>query len=205
MRSGTGRDATPAGRSVRAPRADAQRNRARVLAAAEQVFAEQGTSVSTEEVAKAAGVGIGTVFRHFPTKAELLEAVFLERIRRFAEEAAELTVAADPSAAFWTFLTRVAEVASSKNAYAEALEAAGADLSEALHPARQQLPRALGVLLRRAQEAGAVREDVGVPELIALMAATSRITDHGGDASLQERVRAIVFDGLRPAGRLSRS
>jgi AcrR family transcriptional regulator len=192
-------------KAVRALRSDAQRNCSRVLAAAEEVFAAHGTSVSTEEVARVAGVGIGTVFRHFPTKAALLEAVFLERIRRFAEEADRLTTSDDPEAAFWTFLTRVGEVASSKSAYAEALTTAGTDLGEALNPAREQLPRALGVLLRRAQEAGAVREDVGVPELIALMVATSRVTERGPtDAGLRDRVHEIIFDGLRPAGRLSR-
>jgi AcrR family transcriptional regulator len=193
-------------KAVRAPRADAQRNRFRVLAAAEEVFAAQGTSVSTEEVARVAGVGIGTVFRHFPTKAALLEAVFLERIRRFAEEADRLTASDDPTGAFWTFLTRVAEVASSKAAYAEALAAAGTDLGAALDPAREQLPRALGVLLRRAQEAGAVRDDIGVAELIALMVATSQVTERGrADAGLRDRVIGIIFDGLRPAGRMSRA
>src|SRR5689334_22265310 len=141
----------------RAPRADSRRNRARVLAAAEAVFASRGTAVSTEEVAKAAGVGIGTVFRHFPTKAALLEAVFMEGIGRFAEEADELAASADPGAAFWTFLERVGQVAASKSTYAEALAAAGAQLDDALNPARQQLPQALGTLLRRAQEVGAVR------------------------------------------------
>src|SRR4051812_5490623 len=87
----------------RPPRADALRNRARVLTAAEAVFAARGTSASTEEVAREAGVGIGTVFRHFPTKEALLEAVYVARLRRLAEEADALVSADDAGEAFFTF------------------------------------------------------------------------------------------------------
>ncbi len=180
----------------RAPRADALRNRSRVLAAAEEVFVARGTSVSTEEVARVAGVGIGTVFRHFPTKAALVEAVFRERLRRFAEEADQLVQSDDPVAAFWTFLNRVAEVAAGKQTYADAL--AAAKIHDALTPAREQLPRALGELLARAQQVNAVRRDVTVPELIALMIAMSRVPERGTDgAALRARVLTIIFDGLR--------
>jgi AcrR family transcriptional regulator len=183
--------------TARAPRADALRNRSRVLAAAEQVFVARGTSVSTEEVARAAGVGIGTVFRHFPTKATLIEAVFRERLRRFGEEAEELIASDDPGPAIWTFLSRVAEVAAGKQAWADAF--AAADLHDVLTPAREQLPRVLGELLTRAQQADAVRRDVTVAELIALMLAVARVPDQTPDGSaLRSRVLGIVFDGLRP-------
>ncbi|TDO42205.1 TetR/AcrR family transcriptional regulator [Paractinoplanes brasiliensis] len=183
--------------TARAPRADALRNRARVLAAAEQVFVARGTSVSTEEVARSAGVGIGTVFRHFPTKATLIEAVFRERLRRFAEEADQLAESDDPAGAIWTFLGRIVEVAAGKQAWAEAF--AAADLHDALTPAREQLPRVLGVLLARAQEVDAVRQDVTVPELIALMLAVSRVPDQTADGDpLRARILSIVLDGLRP-------
>ena len=182
--------------AARAPRADARRNRTRVLAAADEVFAERGTTVPTEEVARAAGVGIGTVFRHFPTKSALLQAVFRERLRRVVEEADRLVEADDPAEAFWTFLRRVVEVAASKNTFA-----AVADLHDALSPAREQLPRFLGVLLKRAQAAGAVRADVAVPELIALLVATSKVAERAPDGTaLRDRVLAIAFDGLRPSG-----
>jgi len=183
--------------AARAPRADALRNRSRVLAAAEQVFVARGTSVSTEEVARAAGVGIGTVFRHFPTKAALIEAVFRERLRRFGEEADELVGAEDAGEAIWVLLSRVAEVAAGKQAWADAF--AATNLRDALTPAREQLPRALGSLLSRAQAEGAIRADVTVPELVALMLAVSRVPELDTDgAALRSRVLAIVFDGLRP-------
>lgn len=183
--------------TARAPRADALRNRSRVLAAAEQVFVARGTTVSTEEVARTAGVGIGTVFRHFPTKAALIEAVFRERLRRFAEEADQLVESADPGSAIWTFLSRITEVAAGKEAWADAF--AAADLHDALTPAREQLPRALGALLVRAQEVNAIRPDVTVPELIALMLAVSRVPDQTADGEpLRDRIVSIVLDGLHP-------
>ncbi|WP_250034365.1 TetR/AcrR family transcriptional regulator [Paractinoplanes maris] len=182
--------------AARAPRADALRNRSRVLAAAEQVFVARGTAVSTEEVARAAGVGIGTVFRHFPTKAALIEAVFRERLRRFGEEADQLVQADDPSQAIWVFLNRVAEVAAGKQAWADAF--AATNVRDALTPAREQLPLALGTLLERAQQQGAIRPDVTVGELVALMLAVSRVPELDADgAALRARVLAIVFDGLR--------
>lgn len=183
--------------AARAPRADALRNRSRVLAAAEQVFVARGTSVSTEEVARAAGVGIGTVFRHFPTKAALIEAVFHERLRRFGEEAERLAASDDPGAAIWAFLSRIAEVAAGKQEWADAF--ATTTLHDAFTPAREQLPRALGTVLTRAQQAGSVRADVTVAELVALMLAVSRVPELSTEgAALRARVLSIVFDGLRP-------
>ncbi|GAB3572267.1 TetR/AcrR family transcriptional regulator [Amycolatopsis endophytica] len=178
-------------------RADARRNRARVLAAAETVFAAKGTGAPTEEVAREAGVGIGTVFRHFPTKEALLEAVLMERMRRFAEEAQSFAAADDPESAFFAFLGRWAEMAAVKNAYTDALSAAGTEVPR-LGEVGVKARDALGALLSRAQRTGAVREDVGVGELIALMVGASRAAEHlGDDAALRTRTLAIVFDGLR--------
>jgi AcrR family transcriptional regulator len=88
--------AEPSGPSAAKPlRADARRNQARVLETAEAVFAAKGTAASTEEIARQAGVGIGTVFRHFPTKEALLEAVFVGRLRRLADEVDALAAAKD--------------------------------------------------------------------------------------------------------------
>jgi AcrR family transcriptional regulator len=180
-------------------RADARRNRVRVLAAAETVFAAKGTAVPTEEIAKEAGVGIGTVFRHFPTKEALLEAVLLERMRRFAAEADRWAGAEDPGSAFFTFLSQWADMAAAKNAYSDALAAAGADVPRLGAEVSAGVRRSLNNLLSRAQDAGAVREDVGVTELIALMVGTSRAAEHlGDDAALRRRTLDIVFDGLRP-------
>ncbi|ADP82243.1 TetR/AcrR family transcriptional regulator [Pseudofrankia inefficax] len=195
----------------RRTRPDARRNRLRVLAAAESVFSARGTSVSTEEVARSAGVGVGTVFRHFPTKEALLEAVFVARMRRFAEEAQELVTAADPGDAFFTFLHRVVDVAATKATYADALatlgtaEPAGA-AQDTLTEGRDELPRALGALLARAQQASAVREDVTVAEVSALLFGACRIAEQAAwRPDALSHTLDVVFDGLRPAGRLSRA
>ncbi|TNC23518.1 TetR/AcrR family transcriptional regulator [Amycolatopsis alkalitolerans] len=175
-------------------RADARRNRARLLAAAEIVLAERGTGAPTEQIAKAAKVGIGTLFRHFPTKESLLKAVLAERMRRFAEAAGEHAEAEDPGSAFFAFLAQWVEMAAVKNAYADAL----AEVPRVDREVREGVLHSLGILLTRAQEAGAVRHDVGVREVIALMVGTSRAAEHlGEDAALRRRTVEIVFDGLR--------
>ncbi|MWA02552.1 TetR family transcriptional regulator [Actinomadura sp. LD22] len=176
-------------------RADALRNRAKVLAAAEDVFAAQGTSASTEEVARRAGVGIGTVFRHFPTKESLLEAVLVALLDRLAGEARELASAADPGAAFFGFFARVVSQASTKQAVTEALAEAGVDAREATGRTGPDVKDAIGTLLERAQRAGAVRPDVGPAEVTALLAGISFAAGRAGGS---DDVLRIAFDGLRP-------
>ncbi len=183
-------------------RADARRNRARVLEAAENVFAAKGTGAPTEEVARVAGVGIGTVFRHFPTKEALLEAVLFARLRRFVDEAEAAVAAesADPGGAFFTFLTSWIEMSSAKNAYFEALTAAGVTVPVAKSDIGARLMSALGVLLSRAQAAGAVRADLAVGELIPVIIGVARAAEYAGpDEVLRDRAVGILFDGLRPS------
>lgn len=189
----------PAVSTDRPPRADALRNRAKVLAAAETVFAEQGTSASTEEVARRAGVGIGTVFRHFPTKESLLEAVLNGLLRRLADDADALAAGDDPGTAFFAFFTQVVTQAVTKNALSAALAESGIDAGDATDRTGQELQQALSTLLDRAQRSGAVRADVGLAEVMALLAGTSQAAGHlGADFDVRIRVLDIVFDGLRP-------
>ncbi|MBO1337929.1 TetR/AcrR family transcriptional regulator [Streptomyces sp. VRA16 Mangrove soil] len=174
-------------------RADARRNRERLLAAADTVFTTRGTSVSTEEVAKEAGVGVGTLFRHFPTKEALLEAVFQARMDAAADRMERLAEEADAGAAFREmFLVNVAE-SHQKNAYIEALAAAGIGIDEtAAGTVRTRLRATLDVLLRRAQDAGTVRTDVTAQDVIALMVGAARATEHSGGAA------ELILDGLSP-------
>jgi AcrR family transcriptional regulator len=183
--------------SERPMRADARRNRARLLDVADAVFASKGTGASTEEIARAAGVGIGTVFRHFPTKEALLEAVFVRRLRRIADQAEALLDADDPGGAFFQFFTGVVEHAATKTAYADALAEAGIDVTDSVAPVQQDLRTALGALLGRAQRAGAVRTDIGLAELFALLVGISRAAEHTSDPTVQVRSLAVVLDGLR--------
>jgi AcrR family transcriptional regulator len=194
--SGPGSTAA-AGAGGRPQRADARTNRVRVLDAAEEVFGRGGGSASTEEVARLAGVGIATVFRHFPTKAGLLEAVLARRFERLRDQAQGLVGAADPGRAFFDFFAHMVADASGKIAIAEALADAGGDAPGSAVRASGELERAIGVLLERAQEAGAVREDVALPEVYALLIGASRAAALARlDENVQARALAIVFDGL---------
>jgi AcrR family transcriptional regulator len=178
-------------------RADALANRGRILDAADDVFSRGGEAASTEEVARVAGVGIATVFRHFPTKAALLEAVLVRRFERQRDRASKLEQHDDPGAAFFELFAQIVSDASGKIAIAEAVVAAGGEHARARH-ASEQLRQSIGVLLRRAQDAKAVRADVALDEVYALLVATSR-----GAASMQlhadvrARLLAVLFDGLR--------
>jgi AcrR family transcriptional regulator len=183
----------------RAQRVDARANRARILDVAEEVFGMGGESASTEEVARLAGVGIATVFRNFPTKAALLEAVLVRRFDRLREQAEALRGAAEPGAAFFDFFRQLVADAATKIAIAEALLDAGGDGDGDAARASLGLRRAVGGLLQQAQLAGAVRDDVELPEVYALLVATSRTATHAHlDEEVKARALAIVFDGLAP-------
>jgi AcrR family transcriptional regulator len=185
--------------SGRAQRVDARANRGRILDVAEEVFGKGGESASTEEVARLAGVGIATVFRHFPTKAALLQAVLVRRFDRLREQAEALLDTTDPGTAFFDFFRHLVDDAGTKIAIAGALLDAGGDSDGEAARASNELRRAVGALLQRAQQAGAVRDDVELPEVYALLVATSRAAAHTDpDDEVKARVLAIVFDGLAP-------
>ncbi|HET6318137.1 MAG TPA: helix-turn-helix domain-containing protein, partial [Chloroflexota bacterium] len=177
-----------------------------LLAAAEDVFASRGPSASTEDIAAAAGVGIGTVFRHFPTKEGLLEAVFVERLRRLIDDARELASAPDAGQAFFTFFRSVLDQAHSKSAIADALAHAGIDLKDRMPEVKAELNEGLEALLVRAQRAGAVRDDIGIVELLALLVGAARAVDQvAGNPEVEGRTLDVILAGLRPHSRQSRS
>jgi AcrR family transcriptional regulator len=181
----------------RTQRVDARTNRGRILDVAEEVFGKGGESASTEEVARLAGVGIATVFRHFPTKAALLQAVLVRRFDRLRERAEALLDTTDPGTAFFDFFRHLVADAATKIAIAEALLDAGGDRDGEAAQASNGLRRAVGALLLHAQQAGAVRDDVELPEVYALLVATSRAAAHTNlEEEVKARALAIVFDGL---------
>jgi AcrR family transcriptional regulator len=180
-------------------RADALRNRARILEAAEAVIAEKGAGASTEDIAQRAGVGIGTVFRHFPTKEALLEAILVELLRGLAADANARATTEEPAQALFGFFTRAVEQSARKRMLSGALAAAGRDVRSVTSAAGQDVARAIDLLLTRAQKAGAVRRDVHSKEVIALLVAATHAAEHAGeDHALRARTLAILFDGLRP-------
>lgn len=175
-------------------RADARRNREQVLRAAAEAFAASGFGVPLDEIAARAGVGPGTVYRHFPTKEALFEAVTTARLEDMLADVRRRAVDPDPGAAFFGFLSRLRAEAVYKRDLPDALTVPGS-LLEDLH-------EAFGVLLRRAQQAGAVREGVGVPDLIRLLkGAFAAINDEsagGPDRRAADLVFTVLTDGLRP-------
>ncbi|MEV4320436.1 helix-turn-helix domain-containing protein [Actinocrispum sp. NPDC049592] len=174
-------------------RADAQRNRARILAAAEEVVAEMGVGASTEEVARRAGVAIGTVFRHFPTKDDLLTAIMKQLALRFAEEVESLARQGDPEA-IYTFFANVVAQAAAKRTVVELL-----DVDIQVGGQLQLMREAIGTLLVNAQRGNTVRPGVQLDEVMALLTATSHAALRGGwSDDLRRRTLAIVFAGLRP-------
>jgi AcrR family transcriptional regulator len=180
------------------PRADARTNRARILAAADEVFAEGGETASTEEVARRADVGIATVFRHFPTKVDLLEAVLVNRLDRLRERADGMT---EPRAFFDFFAAMVVD-APSKIAIGEALLATGSQPGPDALRAAEELQAAVGRLLERAKADGHVRSDAALPEVYAVLVGTCRAAAFADlDDAVRARMLAIVFDGLAPPDR----
>jgi AcrR family transcriptional regulator len=179
-------------------RADARDNRARIMTAADEVFG-RSPSASTDDVAKLAGVGIATVFRHFPTKTELLEAVLTLRLERLRDSAIELAGSNDPGEAFFGFFTQVVAESASKLAIGEALLAAGSAVGTNARNASTGLRAAFDALLTRAQEDGAVRRDAGPTEVYALLIGASRgATAVGLEPDARDRMLGLIFDGLHP-------
>jgi AcrR family transcriptional regulator len=143
-------------------------------------------------------VAIGTVFRHFPTKEDLLRAIMKGLLERLADDVGSLQADGDPATALFTFFTRVVEQAAAKKSVIELLAQAGVEVGAA-GPV-QALREAVEGLLTRAQQAGAVRGDVQISEVMALLASTAQGALHSGwDPDLQRRTLAVIFAGLRAA------
>ena len=149
-----------------AKRADARRNRAQILAAAEIVFAEEGLGVPVDEVARRAGVGVGTLYRHFPTKEALFEAVIVHHMERLRDEARTLADSDEPGEALFLFLGFLARDVAAKRNLFEALSGAGINVKDSAGEIKEELEAAAAHLLARAQQAGQVRPDVTVPDVV---------------------------------------
>src|SRR6478672_3932040 len=183
----------------RPQRADARRNRERVLAAAEAVFAESGLKGQVEEVARRAGVGVGTVCRNFPTKQALVEAVVTSMCETLLHRALEALDHPDPGEAFERFFVALPEFQARHRALAEQM-ARELELPTSALPLREELHRALAELVSRAQAAGAVRADIGPADVSMLFAGVAHATALAGELRpvLRERYVRIILDGLRP-------
>jgi AcrR family transcriptional regulator len=180
---------------ARTPRADARRNRSRVLEAAIAAFAAEGLSVPVHEIARRAGVGTGTVSRHFPTKESLFEAIVSGIAERLVERARLLAASEEPGAALFDFLAAMVEEGAANRALSDAFAGAGFDVEAAASGADLDVLGALRELLARAQRAGTVRSDVDIADVKALLVGC--LARERGDALARARMVAIVSQGLR--------
>jgi AcrR family transcriptional regulator len=195
-----GAEEAPAMTGSRPLRADGRRNRQRLLQAATSAFAAEGLSVPLDEIARRAGVGPGTLYRHFPTKDALFEAVLHDRLRRLADDAQALRHAEDPAAALLDFIGRLTAEAAPKRDLADALASGGAELNAALTATAARLRNEIGHLLTRAQHTGAIRDDITTADLMALITGIIAALRPGpGDQANPQRTMAVLRDGLRVA------
>jgi AcrR family transcriptional regulator len=184
-------------------RADARRNRERVVAAAGTVFAEHGRDAQMDDVAKHAGVGVGTVYRHFPTKEALIEALAIDRFEKVLAAGREALLNPDPWDAFAGSIWAGAALTASDRSFTEIV----GELSGPM-PLPERLEREMretyGELMRRAQEAGALRADVVFDDVPMLMCGIGMgaLKPHTCPGAWQRHV-AIVIDGLRSANATS--
>ena len=179
-------------------RADARRNQAKVLDAARAAFASEGLAVPLDEIARRAGVGAGTVHRHYPTKESLFEAVVLGVLESLRDEGQALARASDPGEAFFSFLTRLIEQGTEDKALFDAMSGTGGELQAACATASEELSQVLTTLLKRAQKARAVRPDISQADVKALLVGALAAQSAHVPGSSPARVAVVACDGLRP-------
>jgi AcrR family transcriptional regulator len=156
-------------------------------------------SVPIDTVAERAGVGVGTLYRHFPTKEALFEAIVTARLEYLLEMAQGRATASDPGDALFSFLREFAQQASAKHDLFDALSSAGIDIKSSCAEMMDEMKRSIDLLLQRAVAAKSARSDISTDEMIALVVGVCQGGGHSGydDATVQRMVK-IVCDGLRP-------
>jgi AcrR family transcriptional regulator len=180
--------------SKRPKRADALRNYEKLVAAGREAFTEADRSASLEDIARRAGVGIGTLYRHFPARADLVEAVYVDEVEGLAREARE-AARLEPWEALTAWLRRFVGYVATKQALADELFAVAERDAAVFAGCRTALHEAGEPLLRRAQEAGIVRPDVTIDEVVRMVGGIAKIPTE--DAADIQRLLAVALDGLR--------
>src|ERR1700761_7695427 len=175
--------------------ADARRSHERLLAAATEAFAEKGAEAPLEDIAKRAGVGIGTLYRHFPTRLDLQEAVYRQQVSAVCAQGADLADAPSPGDAFAAWLQDLARYLVTKRGLASALIAARGKDSEVISLCSQIIRSTADRLLQRAQEAGAVRADLTSMDVMMLVHGMVVASERTPDQA--DRLLSIALDGMR--------
>jgi AcrR family transcriptional regulator len=174
-------------------RADARRNRDKLLAAATAAFAEAGTDASLDAIAKRAGVGIGTLYRHFPTREALIAEAYRSELEQLCAAAPELLEAHPPDVALAEWMERFVSYAAAKRGMKSALAAVGASGSGVFTGARQALVDAIAPLLAAGADAGTLRSDVDAEDVMRAMGSVWLVDDPEQARTLL----ALLMDGLR--------
>ena len=184
---------------VRPLRRDAERNRQRILKAASDVFNERGLDVSLDEIARHAGVGVGTVYRRFQTKEELIEALFMDRLDSVAAIADEAYAASDPWRGLVSFMERMAEIMAGDLGLRQMLMYAtyGRDL---VAVARQRNEPLIARLVQRAQAAGQLRADIqqtDIPFIVFMLTEAAHLA-YAANPGIWRRYLTLIVDGMQP-------
>lgn len=182
-------------------RRDAQRNRERLLDAARELFAQRGLAVTLDDIAQRAGVGVGTAYRRFSSREELIVALFEERMQEIVSLAQEAFASDDPWTALVDFLTRMAELQADDRGLKEVLLGSGEGRERVARIRDELRPRAQA-LIERAQAAGAVRPDIDASDLPLLQMMISAVADVAPPdrPDLWRRFLALLLDGIRAPG-----
>ena len=182
---------------TRKPRADAVRNRERVLEAAKVVFSAGGPEASLEAVAKRAGVGIGTLYRHFPTREDLFEAVYRREVEQLSELAEALKSEPSPVEALRRWLRSTVQFVATKKGMMAALAIVMNANSELAAYSHGHLTRSIGALLARAVEAGEIRSDISADDVLRALIGMCYMHDQTGWQQSVLRLLDVFVDGLR--------
>ncbi|WP_426592854.1 TetR/AcrR family transcriptional regulator [Cellulomonas sp. McL0617] len=179
-------------------RADAARNRDKILETAAEVFGDEGTDASLEEIARRAGVGVGTLYRHFPSRTVLVEQVYRHSVAELCDEVPHLAATLPPGDALETWLMGFVTYVGRKRGLATALRGAlGDDASVVFADVHAQLKSAGDVLLVAAQDAGVVRTDVETMDVLRAVSGVCSATADAADPEKTRRVLRLLLDGLR--------
>ena len=187
-------DTEPSVLTRRPKRADARRNYDKLIVAGREAFTESDSAASLEDIARRAGVGIGTLYRHFPTRTDLIEAVYVEEVEALCRSADDLSDA-PPWDALVGWLHRFIGYVATKHALADELFAVADRDSDVFKSCRGAFYAAGEPLLRRAQEAGAVRPDVSIDDVVKMVGGIAKI--QGTDPATVDRILSVALDGLR--------
>jgi AcrR family transcriptional regulator len=183
--------------TTRPLRADARRNRERLLEVAVRALSLDGPDVPLETIAKEAGVGIGTLYRHFPTREALIDAAYRNELDRLADSVDELLTALPPDAALRAWMDRFADYLATKRGLGDALRALIASGGDPFAHSRDRLTVAIETLLAAGSSAGTVRADVSPQDVLVSLSGLSLATSERGDRAQAGRLLDLLMDALR--------